>query len=107
MASLSQAGPLAQGQLAAGWTAYTVPAGKVWKISGWDLANTSGSAESIKVAINGTADGNVIQPTVSLAAGQSWPRYREMTLKAGTTLQFNATSGGRVTVTVHGIEVTL
>lgn len=107
MATLSQAGPLAQGQLAAGWNTFTVPAGKVWKISGWDLANPSASAETIKVAINGEADTNIIQPAVEIAAGQSWPRYREMTIKAATTLKFYATTGGRVSVTIHGVEITL
>lgn len=106
-ASLSQAGPLAQLQLAAGWNTVTVPAGKAWKISGWDIANTSGSAETIKVAINGEADANIIQPSVAIAAGQSWPRYREMTIKPGTTLKFHSVNGGRVTVTIHGVEITL
>lgn len=106
-ASLSQAGPLGQMQLAAGWNTFTVPAGKVWKVSGWDIANPNASDEDIKVAIDGTADANIIQPQITIAAGQSWPRYREMTIKAATTLKFWSNAGARVTVTIHGVEITL
>jgi hypothetical protein len=109
-ASLSQAGPIVSPTvLASGWVLqYTVPTGKVAKISGWDLVNKHAStSDTIKIAIGAGSDSNLIMPATAIAAGGHIPRYREMTLRAGQTIYSNAATGALVVFTVHGHEVTL
>jgi hypothetical protein len=109
-ASLSTAGPLlAPTVLASGFNAVaTVPTGKVWKVSGWDLVNKDGSnPENVKIALNTGDDSHLIMPLTTILANGSCPRYREMTIKAGTIIEAYSANGSRVVMTIHGIEVTL
>lgn len=109
-ATLSQAGPLlAPTVLAAGWAAVaTVPTGKVWKVSGWDLVNKDGSnSETVKIALGTADDSHLIMPPTEIPLSGHIPRYREMPLKAGTVIHANATAGSRAVLTIHGLEITL
>lgn len=108
MPALSQAGPLVgPALLASGWTVYTVPTGKVWRITGWDQVNKHAStSETTKIAIGASDDDHLVQPPTVIAAGDHWPRYRGMDLRAGQTLRINAATGNLVVFTVHGLEIT-
>jgi hypothetical protein len=109
-ASLSQAGPLlAPTVLASGFAAVaTVPSGKVWKISGWDLVNKDGTnPENVKISLNTGDDSHLVMPLTTIGPNGSCPRYREMPIKAGTIIEAYSANGGRVVMTIHGIEITL
>ena len=110
MATLSQAGPLiAPVVLASGWVLQgTVPTGKVWKVSGFDLVNKHAStSDTIMIALGAGSTSNLIMAPRVMVAGSDWPRYREMTLKAGTPIYTNAATGDLVVFTLHGVEITL
>lgn len=109
MPTLSQAGPLiAPVVLAAGWVLQgTVPTGKVWMVSGFDLVNKHAStSDTIMIALGAGSTSNLILAPRLMVAGADWPRYRQMALKAGTTIYTNAATGGLVVFTLQGIEIT-
>lgn len=61
---------LAQGQLPSSiGTIYTVPASTMAIVKSIHLSNPTGSAVTAKLAVNGTANSNVILPAISIVAG--------------------------------------
>jgi len=110
MPTLSQAGPLiAPVVIATGWTLQgTVPTGKVWMVSGFDLVNKDGStSETVMLALGAGSTSNLIMAPRVMVAGSDWPGYRLRPLKAGTTIYTNGATGSLVVFTLHGTEITL
>lgn len=87
-------------------TLYTVPSATSTLIKTMRIVNTSASAATIKIWQNGTADANVIMPTVSIDAGGFAEFEGSITMAAADYLSAQAGTATAITLTVWGVEIT-
>ena len=84
-------------------TLFTVPALHTYTIVTILILNRNASARTVKLGVDGVADGNLITPPVALAQNEQGVGSFKLSLAAGKTLQVN-TDGTGVTVTVSGLD---
>lgn len=98
---------LYQGQVpATATTLYTVPAVTQTIVKHIRAVNTSGTARTIRLWHDGTADANAILPPVSLAPGE-WAEFDGSILaEAADTISGQASAATAITVTIYGLEIT-
>jgi hypothetical protein len=84
---------------------YTVPASKNAIIKSVTLANESGGAATVALAVNGTANSNVILAETTMNDGDTGSGNGNITLEATNTLQAKSDTASAVTVTVFGLEL--
>ena len=68
------------------------------------VANTTGSDATIKLWVNGTADGNVILPFTSVLAGAHGEYNGAITLNVGESLSALSGTNNAITISVFGVE---
>ena len=87
-------------------TLYTVPGATEAIVKHIRMVNTSGSDTTVKLWHDGSADGNVILPAVTVKAG-GWAEFDgALLMEAADTLQGEAGAVTSITVTAYGDEVT-
>lgn len=86
-------------------TLYTVPASKVAEIVHIRVVNPTGASHTIKLWHDGSADVNLILPTVTIDAG-GWGEFDgRILMETGDTLVAQADAASAVTATVYGFEL--
>jgi hypothetical protein len=84
---------------------YTVPTSTRTKVVHIRAVNFSGSARELTLWHDGSADGNMILPPVSILAG-GWGEFDGiMYLEAGDTIYGKASANSAITITVYGEEL--
>jgi len=84
---------------------YTVPPNTQTIIRTMVIINPTGGSCWVKIWTNGTADGNLILPQVTLGAGEWGDDDDAITLEAGDTIQAQAETAATITFTIHGVEL--
>ncbi len=99
---------LYQGQpAAAGTTLFTVPTDHTYVVKHIRVTNGDTAAHTIKFYQDGTTAPYLIQPVVSLAAGEFASDEAGFIFEAGGTLYAVTDADSMVTVTVYGQDRTL
>lgn len=98
---------LAQTQAASSATAvYTVPAATQAIVKHMRIVNTDTVPRWIKLWNNGTTDADLILPQTTIAAG-GWAEFDgTITMAAADTLSAQGEVASKITITLHGAEVT-
>ena len=86
-------------------TLYTVPALTTAIIRNIHIANTTGSAATIKMSIGADAAGTRLLGDVSIPAAGTYDYDGFMVLAAAETLRATGGTNNALTVTVSGVEV--
>lgn len=87
-------------------TVYTSPSGTQAIIKHIRIVNTDTVPRWIKLWNKGTADANLILPQTSIAAG-GWAEFDgTITMAAADTIAAQAEVSSKITLTIHGAEVT-
>lgn len=89
-------------------TLYTVPGATTAHLRNIHICNTTASAATITLALNGTSDtaANCILEGLSIPADGSYDWSGFMVLATGETIQGKQGSSGALTVTISAILVT-
>lgn len=95
----------AQPDDAAPETLYTVPGATDTIVKQIVMANTTGSAATVAIGINGVAAADQIVPDVLIAANSVETLDCAIPLAAGETLEAQQGTASAVTVTVSGYEI--
>ncbi len=82
---------------------YTVPASTEAIIKHIDVVCTLG--DTLQLWVGGAADANVILPKVTFATDEFAQWDGTLVLEAAQTINGDATTAGRMTVTIYGDEV--
>lgn len=85
-------------------TLYTVPASTQVLIKSIFVVNNGVVDQTVKIWQSGSADVNVILPTVTLGAGEFATYEGAITMAAADTLKADGDTG--ITITVEGVEFT-
>jgi hypothetical protein len=98
---------LYQGQVpSSATTLYTVPGSTQAIIKHIRVVNPTGTARTIRLWHDGTADSNAILPPVSIGAGE-WAEFDGAILaEAADTISGQAAAASAITVTIYGLEIT-
>lgn len=98
---------LYQGQVgSSATTLYTVPGATEAIIKHIRAVNTSGTARTIRLWHDGSADANAILPPVELGPGE-WGEFDGSILaEAADTISGQAGAATAITVTIYGLEIT-
>lgn len=84
-------------------TIFTGTAAHTYTIKHISLVNNTTGAISISLGINGTANANLVMPTIPIGAGE-YAEFDGMVVLSGTdTLQATTTATG-LTITVSGLD---
>lgn len=100
------AGILAEGQLGASATDFTVPTGKAWKVESGSLCNGSGAAVTVTVSALSSSGGTArkVVSGYSIAAGDTLDLrpYLPKMLPEGAILRAVASAGSAIDLVVTG-----
>lgn len=98
---------LAQTQAATSATAvYTAPADTQAIVKHMRIVNTDTVPRWIKLWNNGTSDSNLILPQTNIPAG-GWAEFDgTITMAATNTISAQGEVASKITITIHGAEVT-
>lgn len=88
-------------------TIYTVPDGESVIITRGIVADASGSGDSITVWTDGSADGNLIQPSTAIDLYGQQKDCCPMPLAAGATIKAQSAHANRLTFTLFGVRYNL
>jgi hypothetical protein len=86
-------------------TLYTVPTGMDTIVKHIRIVNPTGVAATVKLWHDGTADVNVILPTVSIDAG-GWAEFDgAIEMEPGDTMSGIGGTNLALTITIYGMEI--
>ncbi len=106
--SFSSMGVLAQLQLdSTVQTVYTVPYNQAVIISRQIIADVSGSGDTVKEWIDGSANGNEIQPPIAIAPYGRDSDCCSFPLNTGQSIKAQSVAANRLTFTLFGIVYNL
>lgn len=85
-------------------TLYTVPGAKEAAVKHIRLVNFSGASVNVKLWHDGTANQNLILPSVALGAGE-WAEFDgSLLMETGDTLMAEANAANAIAAVVYGVE---